>query len=140
MTPVDATGGTEVIRAFVPSSPLVGHLGIRLDELGDGTARLALPYDEKLVTVGTTIHGGAIAALADTSAMAAAWSGVPAPESMRGITVDLTVHYLAPASATDLVAEARVLRRGRSLVHLAVDVTATGGTPIAVAIATYKLG
>jgi uncharacterized protein (TIGR00369 family) len=140
MTQVDLVDGTEIIRAFVPSSPLVQHLGIRLDELGDGTARLALPYDEKLVTIGTTIHGGAIAALADTAAMAAAWSGVPAPESMRGSTVDLTVHYLAPASATDVVAEARVLRRGRSLVHLAVDVTATDGTGIAHAVATYKLG
>jgi uncharacterized protein (TIGR00369 family) len=132
--------GAEIIRDFLPASPFVRHLGIRLDELGEGTARLVLPYDEHLVTIGTMIHGGAIATLADTAAMAAAWSGVPAPESLRGSTVDLTVHYLAPASGTDLVAETRVLRRGRSLVHLAVDVTARDMTPVAHAVATYKLG
>jgi uncharacterized protein (TIGR00369 family) len=86
------------------------------------------------------VHGGAIATLADTAAMAAAWSGTPAPESMRGTTVDLTVHFLAPADGTDLVARARVLRRGRSLVHLGVDVSTPGGDPVAHALATYKLG
>jgi uncharacterized protein (TIGR00369 family) len=132
--------GGEIMRGFVPGSPLVQHLGIRLVDLGDGTARLALRYDEQVVTLGTTIHGGAIAALVDTAAMVAAWSGVQAPESLRGSTVDLTVHYLAPADATDLVADARVLRRGRSLTHVAVDVGASDGTAIACALATYKLG
>lgn len=140
MTQAEALDGTEIIRAFVPSSPLVQHLGIRIEELGEGSARLVLPYDERVVTVGSTIHGGAIASLADTAAMAAAWSGVPAPESLRGSTVDLTVHYLAPAVSTDLLAQARVLRRGRSLVHLAIDVSASDGTAIAHAVATYKLG
>jgi len=140
MTQAPVHDGTEIIRAFVPNSPLVQHLGIRIDSLSHDTARLVLPYDETLVTVGTTIHGGVIAALADTAAMAAAWSGVPAPESMRGSTVDLTVLFLAPAAATDLIADARVLRRGRSLVHLAIDVTATEGIAIAHAVATYKLG
>ncbi|MBC7277526.1 PaaI family thioesterase [Nocardioides sp.] len=134
--PVD---GAEVMRDFLPSSPFVQHLGVRLADLGAGTARLVLPYDERLVTIGTTIHGGAVATLADTAAMAAAWSGAPAPESLRGSTVDLTVHYLAPATETDLVAEARVLRRGRSIVHIAVDVSA-GDAPVAHAVATYKLG
>lgn len=135
--PVD---GAEIMRAFVPASPLVQHLGIVLEELGEGTARLSLPYDERLVTVGTTIHGGAIAALTDTAAMAAAWSGVPAPESLRGSTVDLTVQFLGPAVATSLVAEARVLRRGRSLLHLVVEVTAEDGSSVAYAVATYKVG
>ena len=136
----ESVDGAEIMRGFLPRSPFVQQLGIRLDELGGGTARLVLPYDERIVTMGTTIHGGAIATLADTTAMAAAWSGAPAPESLRGSTVDLTVHYLAPAMATDLTAEARVLRRGRSLLHLAVDVTAADGTPVAHAVATYKVG
>ena len=140
VTPDAPVDGAEIMRAFVPESPLVQLLGILLEELGDGTARLALPYNERLVTVGTTIHGGAIAALADTAAMAAAWSGIPAPESLRGSTVDLTVHYLAPAAATSLVAEARVLRRGRSLMHLAVEVSTEDGAPVAHAVATYKVG
>ena len=140
MTGSALVDGGEIMREFVPASPLVRHLGIRLDELGDGSARLVLPYTDQVATMGTTIHGGAIATLADTAAMAASWSGVPAPESMKGSTVDLTVHYLAPASGSSLTADARVLRRGRSLVHVAVDVTSAEGTPVAHAVATYKLG
>jgi len=132
--------GGVIMRDFIPASPLVQHLGIRLDDLGDGTARLSLPFSDQVVTMGTTVHGGAIATLADTAAMAASWSGAPVPESLRGSTVDLTVHYLAPANGTDLVADARVLRRGRSLVHVGVDVTDAAGDLVAHAVATYKLG
>ena len=132
--------GREVMRAFVPASPLVQHLGIVVDELGDATARLSLPYADHLATVGDTVHGGAIAALADTAAMAASWSGTPAPASLRGSMVDLTVHYLAPAMGSTLVADARVLRRGRRLVHLGVAVSDASGSPVAHALATYQLG
>lgn len=132
--------GRDIMRDFVPASPLVQHLGIRLEDLGDGTARLSLPFSEQVVTMGTTVHGGAIATLADTAAMAASWSGAPVPESLRGSTVDLTVHYLAPANGTDLVADAQVLRRGRSLVHVGVDVTDAAGALVAHAVAAYKLG
>jgi uncharacterized protein (TIGR00369 family) len=134
------TDGIEIMRAFVPDSPMVRHLGIRLDELADDTATLSMPYAEHLATIGTTVHGGAIATLADTTLMAAAWAGADVPDSLRGSTVDLTVHYLAPANAADLVAHGRVLRRGRSLVHVTVDVETSDGLPVAHAVGTYKLG
>jgi uncharacterized protein (TIGR00369 family) len=136
----DQVDGRDVVAEFVPASPMVRHLGIRLEALDHDGASLVLPFSEYVSTVGTIVHGGAIATLADTAAMAAAWSGTPAPESMRGTTVDLTVHYLAPADRTDLVARARVLRRGRSLVHLGVDVSTPAGDAVAHALATYKLG
>lgn len=132
--------GADVMREFIPTSPLVHHLGIEMDELGDGTAVLRLPFRPEIVTIGQTVHGGAIATLADTAVMAACWSGAPAPESLRGSTVDLTVHYLAPANQTDLTATARVLRRGRRLSHAEVSVTAADGTPVAHAVGTYQIG
>jgi acyl-coenzyme A thioesterase PaaI-like protein len=56
------------------------------------------------------VHGGAIATLADLTAMAAAWCGAHAPESLRGVTVSMVLDYLAPARATDPIGEGRVLR------------------------------
>ena len=106
--PTGAADGRDVMAVFIPSSPLVGLLGIRISSLGDGEAVLELPYRPELTTIGDTVHGGAIAALADTAVMAACWCGAPPPENLRGSTVDLTVHYLAPASASDLTAIARV--------------------------------
>lgn len=132
--------GEEIMRRFLPSSPFPGHLGIRLVDMGLGSARLGLPFAEALVTVGSTVHGGAVASLIDTAAMVAAWSGGEVPDQLRGSTVGLTISYLAPADGEDLEATATVLRRGRSIVHVDVDVRTASGTAVAKGLVTYKLG
>ena len=130
----------DIIRQFLPTSPYVGHLGMQLTEMQPDMAVLTLPFTSALITIGTTIHGGAIASLIDTAAMVAAWSDKTVPENMRGTTVSLTVTYLAPAESEDLQATARVLRRGQSLVYLDVDVQSVSGTSVARGLVTYKLG
>jgi uncharacterized protein (TIGR00369 family) len=132
--------GEEIMRQFLPSSPFPGHLGIRLVDMGPGTATLGLPFAEALVTAGTTVHGGAVASLIDTAGMVAAWSGGEVPDRLRGSTVGLTVSFLAPADGEDLRASATVLRRGRSIVHVDVDVRTASGTAVARGLVTYKLG
>src|SRR5947209_16680949 len=109
--------GVEIMRQFLPTSPFVGHLGIRLTEIQPGVATLSMPFSDSLITIGTTVHGGAIASLIDTAATVAAWSDIAAPETLRGTTVNLTVAYLSAARGEDLEPTARVLRRGRSLVY-----------------------
>lgn len=130
----------DFIREFLPVSPFVGHLGIQLTDMQQDTAVLTLPFENSLVTIGSTVHGGAIATLIDTAAMVAAWADSATPETMRGTTVSLTVTYLAPADSEDLQATARVLRRGRSLVYLDVDVQTASGKGVAKGLVTYKLG
>jgi len=134
------TSGAEIIRQFLPNSPFVGHLGLRLTNMQPDSATLIMPFAESLVTIGNTVHGGAIASLIDTTAMVAAWSGAEAPANGRGTTVGLTVSYLAAANGEDLQATARVLRRGRSLVYLDVEVSSASGTLVAKGLVTYKLG
>lgn len=138
--PSGASDGAEVMAAFIPASPLVQLLGITVGSLGDGEASLHLPYRPELTTIGETVHGGVIAALADTAVMAACWAGAQPPENLRGSTVDLTVHYLAPATASDLTATAKVLRRGRKICHAEVGVTDAAGTLVAHGVGTYQLG
>ncbi len=135
-----SVSGADVVRHFLRTSPFVGHLGIQLTTLQPGIAALTLPFTEALVTVGTIVHGGAIASLIDTAASVAAWSDAEVPANGRGATVSLTVTYLAAASQEDLQAVARVLRRGRSLVYLDVDVNSASGQAIAKGLVTYKLG
>ena len=131
--------GAEVMRGFLPSSPFVGHVGIRLVSIEAGRAVLQLPFQESVVTIGNVVHGGAVASLIDTAAMVAAWSDADVPENLRGTTVSLSVSYLAPAAGEDLQAEARVLRRGRNLAFVDVEVLAASGT-VAKGLVTYKLG
>ena len=132
--------GADIIRQFLPTSPYVGHLGIRLTDMQPGVATLTLPFADSLVTIGNIVHGGAIASLIDTAAMVAAWSDATVPDNLRGTTVSLTVAYLAPAESEELQATARVLRRGRSLVYLDVEVQKASGALVAKGLVTYKLG
>src|SRR5947209_11183851 len=87
----------DIIRQFLPTSPYVGHLGIQLTDMQPDVATLTLPFTDSLITIGTTMHGGAIASLIDTAAMVAAWSDDTVPENLRGTTVSLAVTYLVPA-------------------------------------------
>ena len=41
----------EIIQAFVPNSPLVGHLGIELTEIEPDRAVLTMPFRPELATI-----------------------------------------------------------------------------------------
>lgn len=69
-------------------------------------------------------------AIADAVAVAATLV-LPAAAGERGHLVDLDVAYLAPAAGEEAVATGRVLRRGREIAYIAVDVRTAGGTPVA---------
>ena len=132
--------GRDVIATFLPQSPFVAKLGIVAELLEPDRVRLRLPWDPSNVTIGDMVHGGAIATLADLTVMAAAWSGAPVGESLRGVTVSMALDYLAPARSTDLFGEGRVLRRGKFLVNCEAEVLRPDGELVAKALATYKIG
>lgn len=140
MTAATSDPGSDLMRRFVPASPFVAHAGIELVDLRDGNAELRLPYRDEVTTMATVVHGGAIATLVDTAAMVAAWAGADVPDELRGATVALTVTYLAPADGQDVVAVATVLRRGRRLTTVRVDVSTPDGTAVASGLVTYQLG
>ena len=100
---------------------------------------MRLPFRPELRTAAEIVHGGAIASLIDSAGVVAAWSNVD-PNVTRGATIDLTVNYMAAAEGVDLTAEAQVIRRGRSVVFVDVNVTSPTGERIAKGLVTYKLG
>jgi uncharacterized protein (TIGR00369 family) len=130
----------EIMRAFIPASPFAKELGIELVALGDDRAELRLPWAPRLATIGDVVHGGAIAALLDTAGMAAAWSDDFEPEKTAGSTVSMNVNYAAAAVASDLTAEARVVRRGRSLCFCEVQVRDAAGTVVAHGSMVHRYG
>jgi uncharacterized protein (TIGR00369 family) len=131
--------GAEIVRSFLPASPFAAVLGFEIAELEPDRAVLTLPFDDKIVTIGDVVHGGAISSLVDTAAMAAAWCTDEIPETMRGTTVSLNVSFVSAARAADLTATALVVRRGGSLCHCEVEVT-DGTKVVAKGLVTYKLG
>jgi uncharacterized protein (TIGR00369 family) len=138
--PSPPAGGAELISRFLEVSPFVRHLGLRLERLEPDRALLAMPFGEPLVTIDDVVHGGAVSSLIDTAAMAAAWSTPEVPENLRGTTVGLSVQFLAAARGRELVADATVIRGGRSLCYCDVAVTDGDGQLVAKGLVTYKLG
>ena len=119
--------------------PFSNLLDLQVETMTADFCRMRLPFHPALRTAGEVVHGGAIASLIDTAGVVAVWSNVD-PAATRGATASLTVNYLAAAQAVDLIAEARVIRRGRSVVFVEVDVASPAGERIAKGLVTYKLG
>jgi uncharacterized protein (TIGR00369 family) len=130
----------EIIEAFIPNSPHAAQLGIRVTSIGSDEAVLELPYKPDLATIGNVVHGGAVGALIDTAAMAAAWATDEIPENPAGSTVALSVNFAATADGVDLRAEAKVVRRGGRLSFCEVRVTDPEEAVLAHGIATYRFG
>ena len=128
-----------IIDNVLVASPLGRQLGFELVSIQRDSIKLKLPFKAENVTVGTTIHGGAIAALIDTAGAIASVSGVDPDAQKGGATSNLTVNYLAPAEAIDLVASAQVVSRTRSQTVSDVSVHSPDGRLIAKALITARL-
>jgi uncharacterized protein (TIGR00369 family) len=131
------TPAADIVRGWLEHSPYAGHLGMELDSLGDGEAELRLPYREELATMGDVVHGGAISSLIDTAAAAAAVAAADGDELAGGTTVDLSVSLVGAARGVDLAARARVIRSGRAISFVEVDVEGDGRT-VAKGLVTYR--
>jgi uncharacterized protein (TIGR00369 family) len=118
-TPDEAALGRcrEICAAF-GEAPFYRLLGFRAFSDAPGTARVELPFRPELVQLYGGIHGGALLALADAAvnialATAGALSMAPGEDGAgRQATVQLSMHFLAPAGQRDVVARSQVTRRG----------------------------
>src|SRR5205085_8691920 len=86
-----------------------------------------------------TAKADAIASLIDTASAFAVLTQIETDE--RVTTTDLTIHYLRPLTAGRMTAAARVVRGGRRLFVLSVEVTNETSVLVATAVTTYiKVG
>ena len=87
--------------------------GRRRHGLRRGFCALHLPYRAELTQQHGYFHAGATSALVDTAGGYAGMSTYSSRDSV--LTVDFTVNLLAPAIGDVLVAEATVIKSGRTL-------------------------
>jgi len=105
--------------------PFAALLGIELDDWGPGWSRVRLTPSPALHNLAGTVHGGAVATLADI-AFEVACNG----HGRVSVALDLTAHFTAPAVDDLLVAEADEVTRSRRTASCRVTVT-QGATTIA---------
>jgi len=124
-------------REYQKKIPFVMHLKIVTEELGEGTARLSLPVEPQLTNSLGTVHGGVIVSLLDVALCTAART--LHPESVGVITIDLSTSFIGGGSGARLLAEARVLRDGRSMSFVEGEAKNADGSLVAKAIATVRV-
>src|SRR5436309_1525432 len=124
------TGHVEQARARFGRVAFAKRLGISIAELAHDRAVLLLPHQPDNMNAGGVLNGGASASLVTMTGTLAAWTGVDVDAKGAVRCVDLSVQYLNAARDEDIVAEARVLRRGRDVVFLDVAVRTRAGIPI----------
>jgi len=126
---------------WIASEPYFPLLGYQIEEMSPDFCRLRLPFRSELHQAGGVIHGGFIASLIDTAGVGALLSTVDQGEKGGGGggSINMTVNFLAAARGVDLTAEARIARRGRSIVFVEAKVLTPSGELIAQGMVTYKV-
>jgi uncharacterized protein (TIGR00369 family) len=132
-------GNDDIIRQAIVESPLARLLAVEVVAIERDRVRVRLPFRSEVTTVGDLVHGGAISALVDVAATAAAWTGADLTRNPRGTTIGFSLNFLAPARRQDLVADAHVVQRGRTICVCEVQVETADGRAVARALVTYKL-
>jgi len=133
----DALDPARVARAreAFASVPYAKLLGLELGEVNPGDVSIHLEVRDELRQNQGVVHGGAVASLIDTAAAFAVLTRLEIDE--RVTTTDLTIHYLLPATAGRLTARARIVRGGRRLFVLSVEVTSDQQILVATAVTSY---
>ncbi|HEY8415272.1 MAG TPA: PaaI family thioesterase [Thermaerobacter sp.] len=112
-------------------------LGIRVVSAGAGQAILVMPWQPGLGNRFATVHGGALATLADAAMSNAILSSL-APGDRIGGTVELSIRFLQPAEG-DVRAEGRVLHAGGRVAFAQADLHDAAGRLVATAQGTFAL-
>ena len=124
-------------REYQKKVPFLQHLKIQTDALGQGSARLSLPIEPQMTNSLGTVHGGAIMSLLDVAVCTAART--LHPESVGVITIDMSVSFIGGGSGKRLLADARVLKDGRSMSFVEGEAKNEDGSLVAKAIATVRV-
>jgi len=122
------------LREFFLRIPLVRTLHYRLLELKPGEAAVTAPYTPDHDGIFHSFHGGLLMTLADTTACAAILALTGSDQVMT--TTDMNIRFLAPCNS-DATARARVIKFGRTIVPIHVDLFDANGKHVALAQVTY---
>ena len=114
--------------------PIVETLKMRLDEFDRGLCKATVPYERKYDGVFESLHGGLLMTVADCTACFAIMTQTGPDEVLT--TTDMNIRFLAPC-LSDVTAVAKVIKLGRTLCPVSVDLFDSNGTQVAVAQVNY---
>jgi uncharacterized protein (TIGR00369 family) len=132
------SGGSRVPQEtydFTRHIPFSEHLGIKVDSLEKGVARLSMAIRPEFMTSWGTAHGGSILALLDITLSMTARTLYDPPRSI--MTIDLSTQFISTATGL-LRAEGRVMKAGQSTIFCEGEARDEKGELVAKAIGTFR--
>lgn len=108
------------LRERLRASNTAKQFGFILDTAEAGHVVLEMPVDERHKQIHGVVHGGVIAALADTAGGLATY--MACPRGSRVATIEMKINYLEAVSSGTVRAEARVVRLGAHIAVVDCDV------------------
>ena len=126
---------TELVRQRMKESQSSELLGFDVESVHDGRAVFRLDVHPRHKQIHGVVHGGILAALADTTGAIAAYTVIP-----RGVelaTLELKINYLEPVPGGTVKAEAQVLRAGRNFIVVECGIYNESGSLAAKASMTF---
>ncbi len=130
-----STGVTPEVGEFLKRIRFAEHLGVKVDALEKGVARLSLEIRPEFTTSWGTAHGGSILSLLDITLSMSARTLYDPPRSI--MTIDLSTQFIGTATGT-LRAEGRVVRAGQTTIFCEGEVKSEAGELVAKAIGTFR--
>jgi uncharacterized protein (TIGR00369 family) len=125
----------EFARNRMRKSRLPALLGFHIESLALGRAVLSMEVKKHHKQIHDVVHGGVLAALADTAAAIAVYTVVP--QGTEIATIELKINYLSAVPGGKIKAEGKVLRAGRNFVVTECEVFNARGKLAAKALLTF---
>jgi uncharacterized protein (TIGR00369 family) len=109
-------------------------LNMQIESMSAGQCTLRMKHDPATDGIFNSFHGGLLASAADTVACFAVLTQTGLAQKLT--TTDFNIRFLS-ACLTDVIAHATVIKLGRTLCPVAVNLHDTNGKLIAVAQVNY---
>lgn len=126
------------VQERIRTSNTAKQLGFVVEKAERGKVTLRMPVKALHKQVYGVVHGGVLAALADTAGGLATY--MACPRGTRVATVEMKINFLEAVEAGTVVAEAEVVRRGRHIAVVDCDVRDDRGRLVAKALMTFFVG
>jgi uncharacterized protein (TIGR00369 family) len=135
----------QVEQAILQNLPSIDHHGEIVENVEENSIRVRLPYQQAFMGTelwrdgsGGVFSGPTVMGLADTTMYGCVLAALGA--GTIPVMASLNITFLRPAKAADLIAEARIVRRGGRLHYLECWMTSDGERePCAHITSTYRV-
>lgn len=126
------------LRARLSETNTAKQFGFVLAEADRGKVQMSMKVDDRHLQVHGVVHGGVLAALADTAGGLATY--MACPRGTRVATIEMKINYLEAVEGGTVTADAEVVRLGRHISVVDCDLRDETRRLVGKALMTFFVG